>query len=222
MSAMPTTRRACAVCGVIHPRQIPVGADADDGAELCIRSPEMPDGTMPLWIEECPLCGYIAEEIGTPTHVTREYLDSTDYRDCEGIRFQTPLAACFYRRYLILLYDRAFDEAVFAALHAADVCDGGGEPENAKRCRDAAIDLMEQAILPGKRSDAVFLLYADTLRRAGHFEKMMDLCGGVWIGNPDLRGILALEYALAQQKDAGRCTADDVERFRRQYPETLG
>ena len=67
---------------------------------------QMKRGTMPLWVQECPDCGYTAGDVSDATQIPREYLQSEAYQSCGGIRFAEDLAGRFYRQHLILLWDQ--------------------------------------------------------------------------------------------------------------------
>lgn len=213
MSKMWTFPRICAVCGALHEYRILTFTDAIGSPDLDLRPPEKERSTMPLWVQECPSCGYAAKEVSDPTQIPREYLQSEAYRNCGGIRFAEPLAGSFYRQYLILLWDQKFTKAFFALLHAAWVCDDADDTENAVLCRDIAAELLEMNILPAEQEKKYLLLYADVLRRAGHFEKMIDKFTDTWLENEDHRKILIFEYTRAEKQDAGCYTVEDAVRF---------
>ena len=213
MSTMNKFPRICAVCGALHEYTILTSTNTFGSPDLDLRPPQMKRSTMPLWVQECPSCGYAAKEVSDPTQIPREYLQSEAYRNCGGIRFAEPLAGSFYRQYLILLWDQKFTKAFFALLHAAWVCDDADDAENAVRCRDIAAELLEMNILPAEQEKEYLLLYADVLRRAGHFGKLLDKFRDTWLDNEDLRKILIFECVCADKKDAGCHTVEDAVRF---------
>lgn len=213
MSTMHEFHRTCAVCGATHRYRILTSTNAFGSPDLDLRPPQMKRGTMPLWVQECPFCGYTAADVSDPTQIPREYLQSEAYRNCGGIRFENPLAGRFFRQHLILLWEQKHTKAFFAVLHAAWVCDDAEDAENAVRCRDIAAELMELYILPVEQEKTYILLYADVLRRAGHFDKLSAKFSDMWLDNEEYRKILAFEVILAGNKDTGCYTVNDVERF---------
>lgn len=208
-------KSTCAVCGKTHLYRFPVFGNRFAGPDphLDLRLP-MGRDEMARMVQECPDCGYTAKYVSNPTQVTRAYLDSEEYRSCGGMRFAEPLAGRFYRQYLILLRDRKYSEAVFALLHAAWLCDDGGEAENAAACRRAAADLLEREILPGERTDIYDLLYADLLRRSGQFEKLIDQFSKIRPELEEYRRLIAFEYVLAEKQDDGCYNLKDALQFR--------
>ena len=210
MSTMRDIPCICAVCGATHEYRILTSTNAFGSPDLDLRPPQMKRGTMPLWVQECPDCGYTAEDVSDPTQIPREYLQSEAYKTCGGIRFDKPLAGRFYRQHLILLWDQKFTEAFFAMLHAAWVCDDADDTENAVRCRDIAAELLEMYVLPAEQEKEYLLLYADVLRRAGHFDKLLDKFSDTLLDNELHRKILAFEYVCADKKDAGCYTVEDA------------
>lgn len=205
--------RICAVCGKMRDYVIPSITNDFGSPDLDLRPPQMKRGTMPLWVQECPSCGYTAEDISDPTQIPREYLQSEAYRSYGGIRFENPLAGRFYRQHMILLREQKHFKAFLAMLHAAWACDDAEDRENAVRCRDIAAELMEQYILPSEQEETYLVLYADILRRARHFGKLIDKFTDTWLENEDLRKILIFEYTRAEKQDAGCYTVEDAERF---------
>ena len=80
---------------------------------------------------------------------------------------------------------------------------------------------MEMYILPAGQRDEYLRLYADILRRAGHFDKLLDRFGDTWLGNEDHRKILAFESARAENRDAGCYTVEAALSFCDQNRENL-
>ena len=215
MKSCKERNHTCAVCGQKHLYRFPAFANTDvwQDPHLDLRTPMNDRDSMQRFVQECPSCGYTAEDVSDPTRIPREYLQSGEYRSCCGIRFEKPLAGRFFRQHLILLREEKFTRAFHAVLHAAWVCDDAHDAENAVRCRDIAAELLEMYVLPAAQEKEYLLLYADVLRRAGHFEKLIDKLADVWLENEDLRKILIFQYVRAEQKDAGRYTVEDAERF---------
>ena len=59
---------------------------------------------MGFWVEVCPECSYVAYNIeDDEMHVDREYLNTDEYRMCDGIPFKGELSIVFYRHYHLLL-----------------------------------------------------------------------------------------------------------------------
>lgn len=206
----------CAVCGQKHRYRFAAfaGTDAWPVPYLDLRTPKTNRETMHRFVQECPFCGYTARNVSLPTQITREYLDSEEYRSCGGMRFDEPLAARFYRQHLILLREEKFSKAFFALLHAAWLCDDDGEAANAAACRRAAAELMERHLLPSGRTDLYALLYADVLRRSGQFEKLIDQFSEFRPETEEYRRLIAFEYVLAEKRDDRRYTIRDAQQFR--------
>lgn len=208
-------KSTCAVCGKTHRYPFPAFGRRDAGPypHLDLRLPMIDRDAMGRLVQKCPDCGYTAKYLSKPTQVTREYLDSEEYRNCGGMCFGESLAERFYQQHLILLRDRKFSEAVFALLHAAWLCDDKEEAENAAACRRAAADLLEREILPGERIDVYELLYADLLRRSGQFQKLIDQYPDFQPETEDYRRLIEFEYALAEKQDDGCYTIKAALQF---------
>ena len=125
----------CSVCGAEHTYVVLGSTNQFGSPDLDLRPPQMARSTMGLWVHKCPECGYVSCMVSDPTTVTREFLESEEYRTCGGIGFSSYLAARFYKDYLICLEEKKIREAFLAVLHAAWECDDEGDDMNAARCR---------------------------------------------------------------------------------------
>ena len=115
MTKIVRSRCECAVCGAKNRYSVLASTNTfGGGPDLDLRPPEMRRSTMPYWVQECPECGYISEEVSDPSDVSREWLQSEEYLTCDGISFVSDLARLFYRYYLINLKD----DNPFDAFHA--------------------------------------------------------------------------------------------------------
>lgn len=110
----------CAVCGSEH-KFLELASTNQFGApDLDFRPPEMARSTIGEWVHECPTCGYVAPSISDdPGKVTREYLQSAEYRGCDGLQFASELAARFYRFSKNCLLNGELSDAYEGLIYAA-------------------------------------------------------------------------------------------------------
>ena len=211
MTTMRSNKRTCAVCGATNEFNELMSSNSFDGPDLDLRPAEMMRSTMYVWIQECPECGYISEEVSDPSSVTKEWLKSDKYLTCEGITFKSKLAKQFYRYYLISLEDENKEDAYYAVLHAAWACDDMNDDANARYCRELAISLVP-ALIKNENGNKEELLVtkADLMRRAGQFDKLIDEYTGIRFDKELLDKILEFEIEKAKNKDASCYRVKDV------------
>ena len=212
MTTMFKQVKKCAVCGSKHEYSMIASTNSFGSPDLDLRPPEMQRGTMYLWVEECPDCGYVASDItDKPNRVTKEWLTSEEYITCDGIRFRSGLAARFYKQYKICLLNKKTEDAFCAIHHAAWACDDMKDNKNAVRCRDLAIPLIEK-LLSGKsrNKENLKLMRADLLRRAGHFDKVIADYSSFVFENEIMDKVREFQVKKAEQKDALCYTVEEA------------
>ena len=232
MTTYASQKFQCFMCGAVHEFKVLASTNSFGPADLDLRPGPMKRWTMDTWVQECPECGYVSDIISDYTEITPEFLKSEAYLSCNGINFKSKLAVLFYRRYLIM-QKHDYTEAQFdAALQAAWCCDDENDPENAIRCRELAIPLLTEMIASEKeylddmpsdlnqtsrilvrrteKLNNYLLMKADLLRRAGHFDRLIEEYENVRFSDPLLDRILAFEIEKARQEDTNRYSVRDV------------
>lgn len=203
------TNSKCAVCGK-ESEQITLASTNTFGSpDLDLRPPEMKRSTMCWWVQECPYCGYISENIDDETDVDIDFLQSAEYISCSGKAFASELAQKFYKYYLINLLDENEEDAFYAVLHASWACDDAEDIDNAVYCRKLAIVEIEKLI---KETDNPTLLVqkADLFRRAGFFQLVINDYGNINFDEELLNQIIAFEIEKSVQEDMNCYTVADV------------
>ena len=200
----------CRVCRETSPHHILTSTNAFGSPDLDLRPPQMKRGTMPFWVQKCPNCGYVASSIDEGTRATREFLESDSYKSAGGRNFKSPLAVKFYQQYLICVLDGKTEDAFYAALHAAWACDDSHDRENAKFCRNLALEKIG-TLLEGKRDHETFtLLKCDLLRRTGRFEELIAEYSEVTLKDKLLNKLLAFQIERAKDEDTSRYTVHEA------------
>lgn len=208
MSRIVPIERKCAICGAINEYSSLASTNTfGGGPDLDLRPAEMMRSTMPVWIQECPECGYISD----PSEVTKEWLKSEKYLLCDGIVFASDLAKQFYKYYLINLEDDNPADAFFAILHAAWTCDDIDDSINAKHCRELAIPLAAKLIEEKyKDQENIKIMRADLMRRAGQFAELLKEYSSVQFEKELMNQILEFEIKKAKEKDIACYRVEDV------------
>lgn len=209
MSTMMRVKCRCFVCGAESEHSELMSTNAFGSPDLDLRPPEMRRSTMPVWIQECPHCGYISGNIGDKTSVDQAFFKSQEYKTCSQRAFGSALAKRFYRYYLINLADENYEDAFFAVLHAAWSCDDVGDEENAAYCRKCAITEIDKMI-SSSQNETLKVQKADLLRRIGNFDAVINEYSGMRFEEPILQKIVAFQIGKARQQDTGCYTVADV------------
>ena len=213
MSTFHSFEFKCAVCGNVSEYRIIGSTNAFGSSDLDLRPPQMERGTMPLWVHECPVCGYVANSVKDKTTVTVDFLKSPEYLNCSGIEFKSWLAVMFYKQYLILLHDGNKEGAFLAALHAAWACDDERDLENAVRCRKLALPLVTELIDGDpENKETLSLMRADIMRRAGLFSELKSMYSSAVYSEDLMNTIIKFELDCAEKEDTACYTVGVVLR----------
>ena len=213
MTTMMSVNKKCSVCGETSSFSVLGSSNSMGSPDLDLRPAPMYRFTMEMWIHECPECGYVAGDLSEKTKISREWLETEEYRNCDGIRFKYDLAELFYKRYMIYMQEGQKRGAFNSIHHAAWACDDCGDAENAKHCRRLAVRLVDDFIdqEPRERRDTLKLIKLDLMRRAELFEQAHKEYSGTEFEDELLRKILAFELQKIRKEDTGCYRVADVE-----------
>ena len=212
MTMVIKVMQKCFVCGEETRRRV-LGSTISMGSpDLDLRPPKMKRITMGLWIQRCPHCGYVSEDLSDDTSVGKDWLASNEYKTCDGIKFESDLAAGFYQRHMIGLADKKTGDAFYALLHSAWACDDAKDEENAIRCRKLALPLIERLIgeCDAERAETLKALKADLLRRALLFDSLIEEYAGQTFSSEILNKVVSFQLERARRQDAGCYTVKDA------------
>ena len=80
MSRMCNVMRKCSVCGTVSEYMALASTNnLGGGPDLDLRPAEMMRSTMNVWLQRCPGCGYVSEDVSNLSRVDREWLNSDKY-----------------------------------------------------------------------------------------------------------------------------------------------
>lgn len=212
MSQHRIVKSKCFICGKESEQMIMVSSNTLGGMpDLDMRPAGMLRGTMHMWTQKCPECGYVSEKLENCTTVTREWLEREEYRLCGGLKFLSWLAERFYKLYLISTEERKSNSAYNAAMCAAWACDDRGDEENAVHCRLCALKELDTLIAAEERSpENLLVLKTDLLRRTGQFAALLAEYEGRSYFDELLDSIVAFQLEKARQGDRGCYRIDDA------------
>jgi hypothetical protein len=170
-------------------------------------------------IQNCPSCGYCAPDITQEYDQARNVMQTENYRQQLANPSLPALANHFLGWALIREAAGVYNEAGWAALHAARVCDDAAAPEPAKQCRHHALALFQQAHhaqMPFAKEKVVeAAVFADLLRRTEQFDRVEAVCQEGLRQGPkaSVRAALLFQIALANRRDALCYSVEDAQKF---------
>jgi len=131
--------RNCALCGASSEQFALSSTNALGSPDLDLRPPPMQRDTMEFWLQECPKCGYINDDIQRELFGAKEVVNSASYRSLCAPQ-PVPVLASRFERFALLKQTVLPVEAGWARLHAAWVCDDhrkkGRAMEHRKACAE--------------------------------------------------------------------------------------
>lgn len=179
--------------------------------ELDGRPKELTEDLLSNHLEVCPHCGYIAEDIGEKTSITRDDLQSPDYSSLQNSKI--PLAPSLYlRAALIRVMENNPEKAIDSYISAAWCADDLVNPELAVSCRRNALALIFAdnktfADISSKK----WIPVLDLMRRCGDFESVIAHGTSLLaIAGPILRLGLDYELLCAKLRDSKQHTNLDA------------
>ena len=205
---MPVT---CAVCGTtvaVDSSSLPEPSEPPD---FDTRPGEPLRSTLPSWIQQCPECGYAADDIARAVDSVPELVRSNDFDLVRSDETIPPSAKPFLCYAFLLDKLRQPSDAGWSCLHAAWACDDAGAGNSAIACRSNAVEMWKKGKLQGQAfSDDLaseFALVTDVFRRAGQFEHATVACAeGLEVEDIPfvIEQILRRQLVLIQARDTSR------------------
>ncbi len=199
----------CGACGAKF-TAIRVGSTNTFGScDLDTRPPEMMRSTIVYQLQACPACGYCAPDIEEAPEGIRELLCTAAYREGRGDPAY-PCEANAFRCWSLIARGLGYhDQAAWALIQAAWICDDRRETEGASRCRVMAVELIDEATARGQPIAAGAgvpeAIRADLLRRAGRFHDARSSVLAGLGGDPHalVRNVLRFQQQLIGAFDTG-------------------
>ena len=164
-------------------------------------------------VQECPHCGYAADDISFGTTAPDALFESEEYLSYGGIPFLSELAKKFYRLYLVVRAVGDVEGAFYAALHGAWASDDALDVAAATKCRRLALEQLEILESRASNPEGWTLTKFDLLRRVRDFDAVVE---GAMAFHSDRRyhmNIAALELELAKRGDDACHTYAEVDGY---------
>lgn len=199
----------CSVCGIENECVDISSTNKIGSSDLDMRPPEMQRSTMYTWVQRCPGCGYCASDLSTIYQGARDVMNGKEYKDQLNDPMYSELANSFLCQAILCRESKNFTGATLAFIHAAWVCDDSDHIEQARACRQKAVNMFTVAEEVGqklakKRSDNTTII-VDLLRRSGQMEQAQKviLARRGKSKKSIIARILAYETALIEKNDVG-------------------
>ena len=202
--------RKCWVCGETSEQTVLASTNQFGAPDLDLRPPEMERSTMEWWLEECPHCGYVANDLSKKTVITKDWLKNNRYSSCDNRNFESTLVEKFYKYYLINMTNNNHKSAFYAVLHAAWACDDVEDVDNAMYCRQKALEELSKCVVDNDKKETLLLVRADLLRRTRQFDLLVKEYEGQIFSEELLNKIAAFQVEKAKEQDTACYTVADV------------
>ena len=210
MSSIIDIERKCWVCGEMSEQAGLASTNRFGSPDLDLRPPEMERSTMEWWLEECPHCGYVANDLSEKTDITKDWLKNNQYSSCDNRNFASTLVEKFYKYYLINMINNNHKSAFYAVLHAAWACDDVEDVDNAMYCRQKALEELSQFVVNNDEKETLLLVRADLLRRTRQFDLLVKEYEGQIFSEELLNKIATFQVEKAKKQDTACYTVADV------------
>jgi hypothetical protein len=175
------------------------------------RPKELSEFLMRKYLEVCPHCGYITEDIREETSITREFLQSPDYCSLQD-PIIPPSPSIHMNAARIKEEENNAEKAIELYIAAAWCADSVASREVAYSCRRKALSLIFAdnktfADIPSNR----WISILDTLRRCKDFDAVIRHATSLLpIADPTLQKALDYELLCAKREDSEPHTNLDV------------
>lgn len=124
---------------------------------------------------KCTVCGYVSNPISkSPGKVTKEWLQSEEYINNDGINFKSGYADLYYKEYKVELLNRRIEGAFIAIFTTCLFCFEEHDFENGAWCSYLALSLIDKLKKQKYiKNDTLKLMRAGLLRRTGQFNRLI-------------------------------------------------
>lgn len=202
----------CSACGEMSSQPILFSTNSIGAPDLDLRPPEMQRSTMNTWLMECPHCGYISPKLDGELEISKDFLKTDRYINCDGLEFEWELAERFYRYYLICNEMNDESGSFYSLLHCAWICDDVEDVKNARKMRKMAIAHIDKLIrLDDEDKDTYLLIKADLLRRIGEFSQLIEEYKDLITGDELMDKIVKFQIMKSKEGDDTCYTVEDVK-----------
>jgi hypothetical protein len=217
MTTLDSELVPCSVCGMFSEQQVLTSTNRFGSPDLDLRPPEMERSTLCFWLQECPNCGFVSEDLEKAEKGVEEVMATEGFTSLHrGELAGTLIGRCLKRS----LLDEELGNVAAAAEHilwAAWAADDA-QNEAAAEYRSKAADrfLTATSTLPNgsKETTTTRTRIIDILRRASRWNEAIGIAKVLLTRDdldPIMRSVVQFELRLAQARDAARHTVEEAQ-----------
>lgn len=205
MTTIGHERVDCAVCGESSSHPFIASTNTFGSPDLDLRPPPMKRSTITYWLQQCPHCGFVANQIDEAEEAEITLWREPGFQLARADIADADLIGRFRTRALIDERLGRFDAAarnMLCAAWAADDQDNDASVDLRSRAADMLMDA-----LPGAGADETIPMRTqliDILRRAGRWNEAMTVANEVLaadIANETIRHVAQFGKARAEAHD---------------------
>jgi hypothetical protein len=216
MTTLDLVTKTCANCGASG-MYVQISSTNMFGApDLDLRPPPRHRSTMDFWIEACSDCTYCASDISELAPGVVEIIGSDEYQR----QFADPELPEQANRFLChaMVQERLedFAQAGLSSIYAVWSLDDAEQVDHAKRYRQQAVSLLQQAKERGQEfaddADSEDAMLVDLLRRSEQFDLALATCDAVLARNPDdvIASVVRFQKSLIAERNVDGYTIQDA------------
>ena len=206
----------CAVCSHQSKVRTMGSTNAFGSMDLDTRPPEMQRSTMDMWVYACPSCGYCAADLAEPGDGLAEIVASDSYQALRKNAVISAKARGFLCQALVARSQGRLNDAAWATIRVAWVCDDEGASVAAARHRLEAVELAQAADLAGTPvspdAGGSAAIKTDLLRRGGSFAEAHAVAQAAIAASPPdvIETVLRYQLRLIDAKDRSCRTVEEA------------
>jgi len=198
----------CSVCGT-EVEVSGLGSTNSFGSpDLDMRPPEMMRSTMVYWIDRCPNCGYVANDLTKPILVPEAFLKSEQYLSFGDHEPVSELGGFFIQRGRISSCAGDAESAMNDYLYAAWCADDTSDEYWSKQARLLSLEEMEK--LGSITDETILAQKADLLRKTGQFEQLIAEYESKNFEDELIAKIIVFQLMKAEEQDTRTVTVDEA------------
>lgn len=213
MTTYGVNQVTCSVCGTSSKQGILLSTNRFGSPDLDLRPPEMERSTMSVWLQECPNCGFVSDNLARAEEDAKKILSTEHVASLH--RGGSLIRRCLKRSLLdegLGKKEASAEHALWAAW-AADDAEDTAAAEYRSRAADlflaAASDLPpESAEFTTMRTRTV-----DILRRARRWQEAADVADALLVSDhldPTIRSVVEFGRRLARRHDSSLHTVEEA------------
>ena len=209
MTTMQIAEVICSNCGCTSSHRTISSTNQFGAVDLDMRPPEMARSTMDTWLQQCPECGLVADDLSEKWEGHPDLLKSAGYLEAKSRSNVPPLARTFLCKAFLDSQEKAHCAAFNNTLRAAWVLDDEKLEGAAREVRLEAARWLEGQ---GDLNLTVQAMLLDALRRAQAWDNARIVGEALKTQTLDevMKAVVAFQLVRIQQRDDAVYTVDDA------------